>query len=83
MLLLITNCSMQILSILFSRPREWLGQGFFSEFWYLYSSFCGSESANFLSLVFCVLDNNIRKFKCVLSIADFTAQRLAMSLGLF
>jgi hypothetical protein len=42
-----------------------------------------SESANFVSLVFCVLDNNIRKFKCVLSVADFTAQRLAMSLGLF
>jgi hypothetical protein len=32
------------------------------------------ESANFLSLRFCVLDNNIRNFKCVLSDADFTAQ---------
>jgi hypothetical protein len=41
------------------------------------------ESANFVSLVFCVLDNNIRKFKSVLSVADFTAQRLAMSLDLF
>jgi hypothetical protein len=33
-----------------------------------------AESANFVSLVFCVLDNNIRNFKCVLSGADFTAQ---------
>jgi hypothetical protein len=34
-----------------------------------------SESANFVSFVFYVLDNNIRNFKCVLSGADFTAQR--------
>jgi hypothetical protein len=42
-----------------------------------------SESANFVSLMFCVLDNNIRNFKCVLSGADFTAQELTKSLGLF
>jgi hypothetical protein len=42
-----------------------------------------SESANFVSFVFCVLDNNIRNFKCVLSGADFTAQEMTMSLGLF
>jgi hypothetical protein len=41
------------------------------------------ESAYLVSLVFCVLDNNIRNFKCVLSGADFTAQDLAMSLSLF
>jgi hypothetical protein len=41
------------------------------------------ESANFVSLVFCVLDNNIRKFKCVLSVVVFIAQRLAKSPGLF
>jgi hypothetical protein len=41
------------------------------------------ESANFVSLMFCVLDNNIRNFKCVLSGADFTAQEMTMSLGLF
>jgi hypothetical protein len=38
------------------------------------------ESAYFISLMFCVLDKNIRNFKCVLSGADFTAQRLAKSL---
>jgi hypothetical protein len=38
------------------------------------------ESAYFVSLMFCVLDNNIRNFKCVLSGADFTAQELAKSL---
>jgi hypothetical protein len=32
-----------------------------------------SESANFVSLGFCVLDNNIRNFKCVLSCAGLTA----------
>jgi hypothetical protein len=32
------------------------------------------ESAYFISLRFCVLDNNIRNFKCVLSGADFSAQ---------
>jgi hypothetical protein len=42
-----------------------------------------TESANFVSLVFCVLDNNIRNFKCVLSGADFTAQEMTKSLGLF
>jgi hypothetical protein len=36
-----------------------------------------SESAYFVSLMFCVLDNNIRNFKCVLSGADFTAQEMA------
>jgi hypothetical protein len=41
------------------------------------------ESANFVSFVFCVLDNNIRNFKCVLSGADFTAQEMTKSLGLF
>jgi hypothetical protein len=41
------------------------------------------ESAYLVSLVFCVLDNNIRNFKCVLSGADFIAQELAMSLSLF
>jgi hypothetical protein len=35
------------------------------------------ESAYFVSLRFCVLDNNIRNFKCVLSGADFTAQEFA------
>jgi hypothetical protein len=30
-----------------------------------------------------VLDNNIRNFKCVLSGADFTAQEMTKSLGLF
>jgi hypothetical protein len=39
------------------------------------------ESANFVSLVCCVLDNNIRNFKCVLSGADFTAQQLVKSFG--
>jgi hypothetical protein len=39
------------------------------------------ESAYFVSLMFCVLDNNIRNFKCVLSGADFTAQDMAKSLG--
>jgi hypothetical protein len=34
------------------------------------------ESANFVSLRFCVLDNNIRNFKCALSCAGFTAQEL-------
>jgi hypothetical protein len=42
-----------------------------------------TESAYFVSLVFCVLDNNIRNFKCVLSGADFTAQEMTKSLGLF
>jgi hypothetical protein len=41
------------------------------------------ESANFVSLVFCVLDNNIRNFKCVLSGADFTAQEMTKTLALF
>jgi hypothetical protein len=36
---------------------------------------------DFVSLMFCVLDNNIRNFKCVLSGADFTAQEMAKSLG--
>jgi hypothetical protein len=35
------------------------------------------EIAYFVSLRFCVLDNNIRNFKCVLSGVDFTAQELA------
>jgi hypothetical protein len=39
------------------------------------------ESAYFVSLIFYVLDNNIRNFKCVLSGADFTAQEMAKSLG--
>jgi hypothetical protein len=39
------------------------------------------ESAYFVFLMFCVLDNNIRNFKCVLSGADFIAQELAKSLG--
>jgi hypothetical protein len=39
-----------------------------------------SESAYFVSLIFCVLDNNIRNFKCVLSGADYTAQEMAKSL---
>jgi mannosylglycoprotein endo-beta-mannosidase len=38
------------------------------------------ESAYFVSLMFCVLDNNIRNFKCVLSGADFTAQEKWLSL---
>jgi hypothetical protein len=34
------------------------------------------ESANFVSLRFCVLDNNIRDIKCVLSCAGLSAQDL-------
>jgi hypothetical protein len=45
------------------------------------SRVCTLESAYFVSLMFCVLDNNIRNFKCVLSGADFTVQELAKSLG--
>jgi hypothetical protein len=38
---------------------------------------CGTtESANFVSLRFCVLDNNIRNIKCVLSCAGLSAQDL-------
>jgi hypothetical protein len=32
------------------------------------------ESANFVSLRFCVLDNNIREIKCVLSCAEFSVE---------
>jgi hypothetical protein len=35
------------------------------------------ESAYFVSLMFCVLDNNIRNFKYVLSGAGFSAQEMA------
>jgi hypothetical protein len=38
------------------------------------------ESAYFVSLMFYVLDNNIRNFKCVLSGAGFSAQEMAKSL---
>jgi hypothetical protein len=31
--------------------------------------------------MFCVLDNNIRNFKCMLSGAGFSAQEMAKSLG--
>jgi hypothetical protein len=34
------------------------------------------ESAYFVSLMFCVSDNNIRNFKCVLSGAGISAQRI-------
>jgi hypothetical protein len=39
-----------------------------------------TKSAYFVSLMFCVLDNNIRNFKCVLSGASFSAQEMAKSL---
>jgi hypothetical protein len=34
-----------------------------------------TESAYFVSLMFCVLDNNIRNFKCVLSGAGFQLKK--------
>jgi hypothetical protein len=35
-----------------------------------------SESANFVSLRFCVLDNNIRDIKCVLSCAGLSDEEM-------
>jgi hypothetical protein len=38
-----------------------------------------TENAYFVSLMFCVLDNNIKNFKCVLSGAGFSAQEFWLS----
>jgi hypothetical protein len=52
------------------------GKVLFGEKFHIQTIDSAFESAYFVSLMFCVLDNNIRNFKCVLSGADFTAQEI-------
>jgi hypothetical protein len=72
------GCALLVLICVYDAKKNPGGRtGYPENHW---DSFFVSESAYFVSLMFCVLDNNIRNFKCVLSGADFTAQEKQLSL---